>query len=153
MRINLLYGGGSPGETLSPEVVDVAFANVEGATATAGLPVVFTNLAASLDGAQAVLPKTTCQRMFAGIVLKTVPNNGVGLARAYGLVNSVAIFALGTSATVAIDAAMGVGVTGSLGVNSTGLLAQAGGFVFAAEAIGAAVNSPGGYARGFVKCL
>jgi len=153
MRMGLLYGAGSPGESLSPETIDVAILNVEGATLTAGLPAVFTNLAASLDGAQAVLPKTTCQRMFAGIVLRSIPNNGVGLVRAYGLVNSVAIFATGASNTVAIDAALGVGVTGSLGVNSTGLLTQHPGIVIAAEAIGAAVNSPGGYARGFVKCL
>lgn len=153
MQFKMLHGIGSPGEDLAPEYVDIAFRNVEGATITLGLPVVFTNLAASLDGGQAVLPKSTCQRMFAGISFKTVPNNGIGLARALGYFQSVAIFATGSSGTVALDEILGVGATGSLGVNSTGLLARPGGFVIACEAIGAAVNSPGGYAKGYVKCL
>lgn len=149
MNIGLLFGTDAKGGV----ICDIPFLNLQGATVTLGLPVAFTNLAASLDGAGAVLPVATCARTFAGIAIRTTPNNGVGMARAYGLLQSVAIFALGSSATVAIDAPMGVGVAGSLGVNSTGLLAVPGGIVVAAEAIGAAVNSPGGYARGFVRAL
>lgn len=153
MQIKMLHGLGSPSEELAAEFIDVAVRNVQGATITAGLPVCFTNLAASVDGAQAVLPVATGLRTFAGIALKTIPNNGVGLVRAYGYMQSVAIFALGASATVAIDEVLGVGVAGSLGVNSTGLQARPGGFVVALEAIGAAINSPGGYAKGFVRAL
>lgn len=153
MQIKMLHGLGNPNEELAPEFVDVAVRNVQGATITAGLPACFTNLAASCDGAQAVLPAAGVQRTFAGIAVKTIPNNGIGLVRAYGLLNSVAIFATGISATVAIDEVMGVGVAGSLGVNSTGLQARPGGFVVALEAVGAAINSPGGYVKGFVRAL
>lgn len=153
MQIKMLHGLGNPSEDLAPEFVDIAVRNVQGATITAGLPVCFTNLAASCDGAQAVLPVATALRTFAGIAIKTIPNNGIGLVRAYGYLGSVAIFATGISATVAIDEVLGVGVAGSLGVNSTGLQARPGGFVVALEAIGAAVNSPGGYVKGFVRAL
>ncbi len=154
MQIKMLHGLGNPNEDLAPEFVDVAVRNVQGATITAGLPVCFANLAASCDGAQAVLPAAGVLRTFAGIAVKTIPNNGIGLVRAYGLLNSVAIFATGTSATVAIDEILGVGVAGSLGVNSTGLIGtRPGGFVVALEAVGAAINSPGGYVKGFVRAL
>lgn len=153
MQIKMLHGQGSQSVPLDPEFIDVAVRNVHGASITAGLPAVFANLAASADGASAILPVTTCQRTFAGIALRTIPSNGIGLVRAYGYMASVAIFALGTSATVAIDEVLGVGVGGSLGVNSTGLKTLPGGFVVNLEAIGAAINSPGGYVKGFVRAL
>lgn len=150
MNIGLLFGTDAKGGT----VIDIPVLNVQGATITYGLPVALTNLAASVDGSQAVLPVAGVQRTFVGIALKTIPNNGVGVVRAYGLHNSVAIFACGTSATVAQDELLGVGVAGSLGVNSTGLIGtRPGGFVVALAAIGAAINSPGGYTKGFVRCL
>lgn len=148
MNIGLGYGVNAKGGNR----VEVPFLNVQGATITLGLPICFTNLAASLDGAGAVLPVAGVQRTFGGIALKNTPNNGVGVAIARGLCNSVAIFALGTSATVALDETLGVGVAGSLGVNSTGLTARTG-FVVALEAVGAAINSPGGYIKGFVRAL
>lgn len=153
MQIKMLHGLGNPSELLAPEFIDIAVRNVQGASITAGLPVCFTNLAASADGGQVVLPVSTCLRTFAGIAIRTIPNNGIGLVRAFGYMASVAIFALGTSATVAIDEVLGVGVAGSLGVNSTGLQARPGGFVVNLEAIGAAINSPGGYVKGFVRAL
>lgn len=148
MNIGLLFGNDAKSHR-----VRVPFLNVQGATITTGLPICYTNLAASVDGAQAVLPVATCQRTFAGICVRTTPNNGVGIAVARGLVNSVAVFATGSSATVAQDEIMGVGVAGSLGVNSTGLLTRPGGFVVALEAAGAAICSPGGYIKGFVRAL
>lgn len=148
MNIGLLFGTNAKGGSR----IEVPYLNVQGATITLGLPVAFTNLAASVDGAQAVLPVATCQRTFAGIALKTVPNNGVGVAVAHGYCASVAIYAVGSSATVAIDETLGVGVAGSMGVNSLGLTTRTG-FVIALEAIGAAINSPGGYAKGFVRAV
>lgn len=149
MNIGLLFGN----DAKHGNRVRVPFLNVQGATITAGLPIAFTNLAASVDGAAAVLPVATCQRTFGGICVRTTPNNGVGVAIARGYVASVAVFATGTSATVAIDEIMGVGVAGSMGVNSTGLLTRPGGFVVALEPAGAAICSPGGYIKGFVRAL
>ena len=57
----------------------------------------------------------------------------------------------GTSVTNAVGIALGPGPA-SLGVNSTGAL-ETFGPVIALEAIGAAINSPGGYARGFVRAM
>lgn len=153
MQAKLLYGAGSPGEYLSPDVIDMPIRNVHGATITVGLPANYTNTAASLDGAQATLPVSTALRLFAGIALKTIPNNGLGLVRAYGLVNSVAIFAHGASVTIAADVTMGVGVAGSLGVSSTGFVGVGGGYVISCEAAGALVCSAGGYIKGFVRAL
>ena len=153
MQAKLLYGVGSPGEDLSPEFIDMPIRNVAGATITLGLPANYTNTAASLDGAQATLPVSTALRTFAGIALKSIPNNGIGLVRAYGLVQSVAIFAHGASVTIPADVTMGVGVAGSLGVSSTGFVGVGGGYVISMEAAGALVNSAGGYIKGFVRAL
>ena len=147
---------GQPIYTIAGGAIDTvsAPASLNVSPVIEGAANVLTNLAASVDGAQVVLPVAGCQRTFVGIALKTIPNNGVGVVRAYGLHNSVAIFATGTSATVAQDELLGVGVAGSLGVNSTGLIGtRPGGFVVALAAIGAAINSPGGYTKGFVRAL
>lgn len=136
----------------NPEYVDIAVKNVEGATLTLGYPVAFVTGAASGDGVNVVLGGRD-PRTFSGISLKDIPDVGTGaVVRAYGLVASTAIFAAGTSVTVAAGAPMGVGAAGSLGVNSTGLLETYGPLV-AFDAIGAATNSPGGYARAFARAL
>ena len=150
MNFKLLHGIGSPSEVLAPESVDIAFLNVQGATITIGLPVCYTTTAASLDGAQAVLPATGQLRTFAGIVTRTTPNNGVGMARAFGYFGSVAIYAHGSSVTIAIDSPMGPGPA-SLGVSSAGVITQ-NGIVVAMEASGT-ICSGGGYIRGFVRAL
>lgn len=150
MQFKMLYGVGSPGEVLAAEFVDVAFLNVQGASITLGLPVSYTTTAASLDGAQAVLPAANQLRTFAGIAVKTTPNNGIGLARAYGYFGSVAIYAHGSSVTIPIDSPMGPGPS-SLGVSSAGVILQ-NGIVTAMEAAGV-ICSGGGYIRGFVRAL
>ncbi len=144
-------GGASATYRQAIETVDLGFTNVAGATITLGFPVSLTTTAASVDGKQAVLPATGQVKTFYGISLRNVPNNGYGLARAFGYCASVAIFATGTSGTTAVDVAMGPGAA-SLGVNSTGVVSIFGPVV-SLEAIGAAINSPGGYAKGFVRTL
>lgn len=143
MNVGRIQGRGSA------ERVTVDFVNAQGATITLGYPVCLTTLAASADGAKAVLPVAGSIRTFLGIALSDVPNNAVGTALAYGFCNSVAIFATGASTTVTLGDAMGCGAS-SLGVNSTGLL-ETYGPVVAMSAIGAAICSPGGYAKGFVR--
>jgi hypothetical protein len=135
----------------SQEHVDLVVTNVAGATITLGYATAYTTNANSL-GANVVLPAAGQNRTFAGIALSNIPNNGVGKVRAYGAVNSVFVFATGTSVTTAIGEALGPGVVGSNGVNSTGLK-DSFGPVLALEAVGAAVNSPGGYVKGFVRAL
>src|SRR5688572_11664582 len=135
-----------------PDVIDVVVKNVAGATLTTGYAASFTTTAASLNGQNVVLPAAGQIQTFAGLSLKDLPDNGVGAVRAYGYVASTFIFACGTSVTNAVGIALGPGVAASNGVNSTGLkdlFAP----VIALEAIGAAINSPGGYAKTLVRAL
>jgi hypothetical protein len=136
----------------TPEHVDIVVTNAAGATITLGYAVALTTTAASVDGNKAVLPAASQIQTFVGIALDDIPDNEVGLVRAYGYAASTFIFAAGTSVTNAVGIALGPGVAGSNGVNSTGLkdlFAP----VIALEAIGAAINSPGGYAKTFVRAL
>ncbi len=146
MRIQRISDG-----TLA-EHVDIAVVNAAGATITLGYAAAFTTTAASVDGIKVVLPAAGQQATFAGIALRHVPNVEVGLIRAYGVVNSTFIFATGTSGTNAVGIALGPGAAASNGVNSTGLKDNFAPVV-ALEAIGAAINSPGGYAKTFVRAL
>ncbi len=134
------------------EIVWGSFTNVSGATITLGYAIAFTTTAASLDGNAAVIPATGQLGTFAGcVVIADVPDNEVGTYQAYGYLASTFIFATGTSVTNAIDVTLGPGPS-SLGVNSTGLvdiLAP----VRSMEAIGAAINSPGGYAKCFIRAM
>lgn len=134
------------------EFVDVIVKNVAGASITLGYAASYTTTAASVNGANVVLPAAGQIQTFAGVAQQTIPDNGVGRVRAYGQAASTFIFATGTSVTNAVGIALGPGVAASNGVNSTGLkdlFAP----VIALEAIGAAVNSPGGYARTLVRAL
>lgn len=142
-------GGGLA--TPAAEAVDVVFTNVSASSVTLGYPVAITTTAASLDGQNGVLPAAANLFSFYGIALKNVPANGIGLARAFGYCASVAIYAHGTSVTTGAGVAIGP-AAGSLGVSSTGNVFTFGP-VIAMEAIGAAVNSTGGYAKGFVRAL
>lgn len=135
-----------------PEVVDLIVTNAAGATITLGYAAAFTTTAASVDGVKVVLPAAANNLTFAGISLKDLPDNAWGPVRAYGLCNSVFVFACGTSVTVGAGVAMGPGVAGSGGVNSTGAV-DTFGPVVSLQAIGAAINSPGGYAKGLVRAL
>ena len=134
------------------EVMYGNFTNVAGATVTTGHAVAFTTTAASLDGNSAVHPAVGQLRTFAGISNSDVPDTQSGRYIAYGYAASVYIFGTGTSVTTAIDNMLGPGVAGSFGVNSTGLKGTFGP-VNALAAIGAAINSPGGYASGFVRAM
>jgi hypothetical protein len=136
----------------SPPKADVVVTNAAGATITLGYAASYTTTAASLDGNKVVLPAASQVATFAGIAVKNIPDNEIGRVRAYGYHQSVFIFATGTSVTNAIAIAVGPGVAGSNGVNSTGLKDFLGPVVLA-EAVGAAINSPGGYAKAFVRAL
>ena len=135
-----------------PEYVDIPVVNATGATITTGYPAAYTTTAGSADGIKAVLPAASNLKTFAGIALKDIPNTEAGVVRAYGYLASIAVFATGTSGTVALGEALGPGVAGSLGVNSTGLK-DGFGPVLTFEAIGAAINSPGGFVSGFIRAL
>lgn len=131
------------------EQIDLLVHNVQGATISLGLPVVFTTTAASTDGRKVVLPATNNIRAFAGIAIRDIPNNEAGAVRIFGWCDSVAVYAHGTSASFSADAALGV-VAGSQGVSGTGLTTVLGP-VINLTSIGAAVTSPGGYVSGFIK--
>ena len=135
-----------------PDVIDLVVKNVAGATATTGYAVSYTTTAASLNGANVVLPAASQIATFVGLTLADIPDNGVDAVRASGYVGSGFIFAIGSSVTNAVGIALGPGVAGSNGVNSTGLKDFLGPVV-ALEAIGAAINSPGGYAKVLVRAL
>lgn len=135
-----------------PETADLVVKNVAGATVTLGYAAAVTTTTASLNGANVVLPATSQVATFVGVALQNIPDNSVGRVRAYGYVASTFIFATGASATNAVAIALGPGVAGSNGINSTGLKDFLGP-VIALEAIGAAINSPGGYAKTFVRAL
>lgn len=133
------------------EIVYGNFTNVSGAAMTIGFPICFTTTAASLNGNNAVAPATGNALTFAGVVKNSsVGDTEAGIYIAYGLA-SVRIFATGTSGTIGVGVAMGPAAA-SNGVNSTGLK-DVFGPVISLEAIGAAVNSPGGYANGFVRAM
>lgn len=144
-------GGASVAYKQGIESVDVGFTNAQGATITLGMAVCLTTTAASVDGKLAVLPATDNLLSFYGIALRNVPNNAYGLARAYGWCNSVAIYATGSSGTNATGIALGPAAS-KTGVNSVGSL-DTFGPVILMETVGAAINSPGGYARAFVRAL
>jgi hypothetical protein len=127
------------------------FKNVSGATILGNYPVAFTTLAASADGHQAVVPATGSLFTFAGIADADVADTEVGLYQCYGFRNSTRIFATGTSQTVATGVLLGP-ANASNGVNSTGLLETYGPLV-SMEAIGAIVNSGGGYAKTFIRLM
>ena len=135
-----------------PPKSDLVLTNVSGATITLGHAASYTTTSASLNGYNVVSPAVGQNATFAGIAVKNIPNTQAGRVRAYGYHDSIFIFATGTSGTCAIDIAVGPGVAGSLGVNSTGFKDNFGPVILAA-AQGAAINSPGGYARGFVRAL
>lgn len=132
------------------EVVYGNYTNVEGATMTTGFPVCFTTTAASMDGNKAVLPAAANFLTFAGVSKNDTPDASTGVFIAYGFA-SVRIFAIGSSVTNAAGLAMGTGVA-SDGVNSTGHK-DTYGPVLSLESIGAAVNSPGGWATGMVRLM
>ncbi len=127
------------------------FENRSGATITGNYPVCFTTTSGSNDGYQAVAPATANVLTFAGIATTDVADAAVGLYQCYGYRDSVRIFATGTSGTIGAGVAMGPAAA-SNGVNSTGVL-DTYGPVISMEAIGAAVNSPGGYAKAFIRAL
>lgn len=135
-----------------PDPIDIVVKNVAGASITLGYAASYTTTAASLNGANVVLPAASQIATFAGIALQTIPDNTLGRVRAYGYVASTFIFATGTSVTAAVGIALGPGVAASNGVNSTGLKDFFGPVVGLAE-IGAAINSPGGYAKTLVRAL
>jgi len=133
------------------EVMYGNFTNVDAASITTGFPVCFTTTAASVNGNNAVLPAAANFLTFAGVSTSDVAANGVGRYIAYGYAASVRIFAIGSSVTNAAGIAMGTGAASS-GVNSTGHL-DTYGPVLSMESIGAAVNSPGGYAKGLLRAM
>ena len=133
------------------EFVDVAYHNVSGSTLAKGESVAFTTLAASADGISAVNVAASNIYTFAGVALADVADDDYGYARAYGLVDSVNIFATGTSTTIAIGVAMGPAIS-AVGFGSAGDTETFGPLV-SMTIIGAAIQSPGGYSNAFVRAL
>ena len=133
------------------EVMYGNFTNAEGATITTGFPVCLTTTAASVDGNLAVLPAAANFITFVGIARTDTPDNASRVFIGYGYAASTRIFATGDSTTNAAGIALGTNAS-SNGVNSTGLL-DSYGPVVSLESIGAAVNSPGGWAKGWVRAM
>lgn len=125
------------------------FDNVNGSTLYGNYPVQFCVTSGSADGYSGVDPDAGFFAM-AGVVDVDTANRGVGLYQCYGYRDSVRVFAHGTSATVGAGVVMGFAA--SNGVSSTGLL-DSYGPVIAMEAIGAAVTSPGGFGKAFIRML
>lgn len=83
------------------EKVLAVFKNVDAATISTGLGVALINSGASCDGVQAVKQAaTTFSKTFFGISKADVPVNGFGLSTIWGLADSVALSAVGTSITI-----------------------------------------------------
>lgn len=83
------------------EKVLVVFKNVDAATVSTGLGVALINSGASTDGIQSVKqPATTYSKTFYGISTRDIPVNGFGAAVVWGLADSIALSAVGTSITV-----------------------------------------------------
>ena len=148
----LAYPSGGAQPYTNWETIDFVFTNVQGATITTGFAVCLTTTAASVDGISMVLPATRNITTFAGISLSDVPNNGVGLARSWGLCNSVAIFVHGNSGSVAAGDVMGPSATSAQGVHPAGISTVLGP-VINMVSFGATVNSPGGWTKGFVRAM
>lgn len=125
--------------------------NRAGATISGNFPVCATTTTGSNAGYEVVAPAAANALTFMGFADADIADAAVGLYQCYGYRASVRIFATGTSGTIAAGVAMGV-ANGSNGVNSTGLL-DTYGPVVSMESIGAAINSPGGYAKGFIRLL
>ena len=125
--------------------------NASGGTILGNYPVCFTTSSGSNDGLNVVAPGATSIQTFAGFADLDITDTDYGRAQVYGFRDSGRIFATGTSQTNAAGIALGPN-SGSNGVNSTGIK-DFYGPVIAMEAIGAAVNSPGGYAKVLIRCL
>ncbi len=125
--------------------------NVSGGVISGNYPVCFTTTTSSNDGHQVVAPATANLQTFAGFADEDLADNGIGRYQCYGYRDSVRIFAHASSATNAAGIALGPNA-GSNGVNSTGLK-ETYGPVISMESIGAAVNSPGGYAKAFIRLM
>jgi len=106
------------------EKVLIVFKNVDAATVSTGLGVRLIVTGASCDGVQSVKqPVTTYGSHFMGISIKDVPVNGYGLAVVWGLADSVALSAVGTSITItAGDQLWPSGVGGYFFSNTNGAL-------------------------------
>lgn len=133
----------------SVEFADAVVENAAGATITLGFPACLTTTAASVDGKKAVLPAAANFLSLVGPAVANIPDTDFGRVRVFGYFSSVRIYAHGTSVTIAAGVALGTG-PGSSGYSSTGLL-ESYGPVISMESIGAAVCSPGGYAKGFCR--
>lgn len=83
------------------ERIQVVFKNVDAASISLGLGVALINSGASCDGVQSLRqPATTYSKTFYGISKFDVPVNGFGTAVIWGIANSIALSAVGTSITI-----------------------------------------------------
>jgi hypothetical protein len=139
-------------QSSATDVAEVGFAvwkNASGQSITTGYAAAICTTANSNTGREVVLPAASNLKTFAGVAQADVPDATVGRFIVYGYAASVYIYAHGTSVTTAAGEAIGPGPS-SMGLSSTGLTDNFGP-VLAMAAIGAAVNSPGGYASGWVR--
>jgi len=83
------------------EKVLVVFKNVDAATVATGTGVALINSGVSTDGINSVRqPATTYSKTFYGIATRDTPVNDFGLAIVWGLADSIALSAVGSSITV-----------------------------------------------------
>jgi hypothetical protein len=83
-----------------PEKIFIEIQNVEGATATTGMPVAYA-LGASMDGVQATIANAAGDYpQFMGVVVADIANNDYGLVQIAGYCNSILLSNAGTSITV-----------------------------------------------------
>lgn len=125
--------------------------NASGATISGNYPVCFTTTTSSNDGLNVVAPATANAQTLAGFADLDITDTDYGRFQVYGYRDSGRVFATGSSGTNAAGIALGPAAA-SNGVNSTGLK-DVFGPVLSMESIGAAVNSPGGYAKVFIRLL
>ena len=133
-----------------PTVGFATFTNRSGGTISANYPGCITTTSGSADGTQLVAPAAN-NHIFAGIADQDLADATAGRFQTYGYRDSVRIYAVGTSKTCLPGEAMGT-AGASNGVNSTGLKSLTGP-VLAMEQVGAAICSPGGFAKGYIKAL
>lgn len=106
----------------------------------------------SNDGIKVQGPLTADLALFVGICDADIAQGAVGLYQCFGYRASVRLYALATSSTIGAGVVMGPGATASHGVQSLGLTFVYGPLV-AQQVIGATVNSPGGYAKAFIRAM
>ena len=135
------------------EKVFGACLNEHSATITGNYPAFFFAAnESSNDGYRVQGNLTADLALFGGIADADIAAAAVGLYQCYGYRDSVYLYSLKTSTTITGGVVLGPGLTASPGLQSLGLT-WAYGPVIAMQAVGATVNSPGGYVKALIRAL